>query len=109
MSGSRVLVAGASIAGPALAHWLRRRGAEVTVVERAPSCVPVGVRRWCGVLEVVSGPRADYSAGVNIGIAGWADEGGSACSNRFAYGTTSGHQSGFLRTLARNDGLLPIT
>ncbi|WP_410638598.1 FAD-dependent monooxygenase [Amycolatopsis sp. lyj-346] len=36
MSGSRVLVAGASIAGPALAHWLRRRGAEVTVVERAP-------------------------------------------------------------------------
>ncbi len=24
--GPRVLVAGASIAGPALAHWLRRRG-----------------------------------------------------------------------------------
>jgi NADPH-dependent 2,4-dienoyl-CoA reductase/sulfur reductase-like enzyme len=35
VSGTRVLVAGASIAGPALAHWLRRRGAEVTVVERA--------------------------------------------------------------------------
>jgi 2-polyprenyl-6-methoxyphenol hydroxylase-like FAD-dependent oxidoreductase len=34
MSGTRVLVAGASIAGPALAHWLRRRGAGVTVVER---------------------------------------------------------------------------
>ena len=34
VSGTRVLVAGASIAGPALAHWLRRRGAEVTVVER---------------------------------------------------------------------------
>ncbi|HEY2222867.1 FAD-dependent monooxygenase [Actinomycetospora sp.] len=42
MSGSRVLVAGASIAGPALAHWLRRRGAAVTVVERAPELRPGG-------------------------------------------------------------------
>ncbi|WP_084526087.1 FAD-dependent monooxygenase [Nocardia vaccinii] len=41
-SGPRVLVAGASIAGPALAHWLRRRGAEVTVVERAPELRPGG-------------------------------------------------------------------
>jgi len=38
----RVLVAGASIAGPALAHWLYRRGAEVTVVERAPELRPGG-------------------------------------------------------------------
>ncbi|WP_242895430.1 FAD-dependent monooxygenase [Actinomadura litoris] len=38
----RVLVAGASVAGPALAHWLRRRGAEVTVVERAPELRPGG-------------------------------------------------------------------
>ncbi|GAA3440465.1 FAD-dependent monooxygenase [Kutzneria kofuensis] len=35
-------MAGASIAGPALAHWLRRRGAEVTVVERAPELRPGG-------------------------------------------------------------------
>lgn len=42
MSGIRVLVAGASIAGPALAHWLHRRGAEVTVVERAPELRPGG-------------------------------------------------------------------
>lgn len=42
MSGPEVLVAGASIAGPALAHWLRRRGAEVTVVERAPGLRPGG-------------------------------------------------------------------
>ncbi|WP_199195603.1 FAD-dependent monooxygenase [Nocardia sp. MDA0666] len=42
MSGTRVLVAGASIAGPALAHWLVRRGAEVTVVERAPELRPGG-------------------------------------------------------------------
>ncbi|QFU87075.1 6-hydroxynicotinate 3-monooxygenase precursor [Amycolatopsis sp. YIM 10] len=37
-----MLVAGASIAGPALAHWLCRRGAEVTVVERAPALRPGG-------------------------------------------------------------------
>jgi 2-polyprenyl-6-methoxyphenol hydroxylase-like FAD-dependent oxidoreductase len=43
MSGNpRVLVAGASIAGPALAHWLSRRGADVTVVERAPGLRPGG-------------------------------------------------------------------
>ncbi|HEY7279699.1 MAG TPA: FAD-dependent monooxygenase [Trebonia sp.] len=42
MSSTRVLVAGASIAGPALAHWLRRRGGEVTVVERAPELRPGG-------------------------------------------------------------------
>ena len=42
MSGPRVLVSGASIAGPALAHWLRRWDAEVTVVERAPGLRPGG-------------------------------------------------------------------
>jgi 2-polyprenyl-6-methoxyphenol hydroxylase-like FAD-dependent oxidoreductase len=39
---NRVLVSGASIAGPALAHWLHRRGAEVTVVEQAPGLRPGG-------------------------------------------------------------------
>ena len=42
MSDIRVLVTGASIAGPALAHWLRRRGADVTVVEQAPALRPGG-------------------------------------------------------------------
>jgi 2-polyprenyl-6-methoxyphenol hydroxylase-like FAD-dependent oxidoreductase len=42
VSNIKVLVSGASIAGPALAHWLRRRGAEVTVVERAPGLRPGG-------------------------------------------------------------------
>lgn len=32
----RVLISGASIAGPALAYWLSRAGFEVVVVERAP-------------------------------------------------------------------------
>ena len=31
----KVLVSGASIAGPALAYWLHRHGFEVTVVEKA--------------------------------------------------------------------------
>jgi 2-polyprenyl-6-methoxyphenol hydroxylase-like FAD-dependent oxidoreductase len=39
MSNVRILVSGASIAGPAAAHWLRRRGAEVTVVEHGPALV----------------------------------------------------------------------
>ena len=42
MSDITVLVAGASIAGPALAHWLTRRGARVTVVEQAPGLRPGG-------------------------------------------------------------------
>ncbi|NMD57295.1 MULTISPECIES: FAD-dependent monooxygenase [Tsukamurella] len=42
MPGPRVLIAGASIAGPALAHWLTHYGAEVTVVERAPALRPGG-------------------------------------------------------------------
>lgn len=37
MRASRVLIAGASIAGPALAHWLGRYGWETTIVERSRS------------------------------------------------------------------------
>jgi 2-polyprenyl-6-methoxyphenol hydroxylase-like FAD-dependent oxidoreductase len=32
----RILICGASIAGPVLAYWLTRHGFEVTVVERFP-------------------------------------------------------------------------
>lgn len=42
MRGTRILISGASIAGPALAFWLHRFGAEVTVVERAPELRPGG-------------------------------------------------------------------
>jgi 2-polyprenyl-6-methoxyphenol hydroxylase-like FAD-dependent oxidoreductase len=38
----KVLICGASVAGPALAHWLRRHGANPTVVERAPGPRPGG-------------------------------------------------------------------
>ncbi|MDX3662598.1 FAD-dependent monooxygenase [Streptomyces sp. ID05-26A] len=37
-----VLISGASIAGPALAYWLRHRGFEVTVVERCRGMRPGG-------------------------------------------------------------------
>ncbi|WP_025111580.1 FAD-dependent monooxygenase [Pseudomonas sp. H1h] len=37
MKAKKVLVSGASIAGPALAYWLSRQGMDVTVVERAPA------------------------------------------------------------------------
>jgi 2-polyprenyl-6-methoxyphenol hydroxylase-like FAD-dependent oxidoreductase len=40
--GKRVLISGASIAGPALAFWLSRDGFKVTVVERAPTLRPGG-------------------------------------------------------------------
>jgi 2-polyprenyl-6-methoxyphenol hydroxylase-like FAD-dependent oxidoreductase len=42
MKNLTVLISGASIAGPALAHWLTRYGCTVTVVERAPSVRPGG-------------------------------------------------------------------
>ncbi|SDT78731.1 FAD-dependent monooxygenase [Actinoplanes derwentensis] len=38
----RVLISGAGIAGPALAFWLQRAGADVTVVERTPEPRPGG-------------------------------------------------------------------
>lgn len=37
MNNSDVLISGASVAGPALAYWLRRYGFNPTVVERAPA------------------------------------------------------------------------
>jgi 2-polyprenyl-6-methoxyphenol hydroxylase-like FAD-dependent oxidoreductase len=37
LRGMRILVSGAGVAGPALAYWLTRHGADVTVVEVAPA------------------------------------------------------------------------
>jgi 2-polyprenyl-6-methoxyphenol hydroxylase-like FAD-dependent oxidoreductase len=42
MKTKRILISGASIAGPAAALWLTRLGHEVTVVEQAPSVRPGG-------------------------------------------------------------------
>ncbi|MFE6491740.1 FAD-dependent monooxygenase [Streptomyces sp. NPDC057748] len=38
----RILVSGASVAGPVLAYWLTRHGFSVTVVERAPTLRKTG-------------------------------------------------------------------
>ncbi|MFI6905315.1 FAD-dependent monooxygenase [Nonomuraea sp. NPDC050394] len=51
----RVLISGASIAGPALAYWLTRYGYEVTVVERAPQPRKTGghsVDLWRPALDI---------------------------------------------------------
>ncbi|KAJ7673758.1 flavoprotein monooxygenase [Mycena polygramma] len=37
MSGLKILVSGAGIAGPSCAYWLSRSGARVTMIERSPS------------------------------------------------------------------------
>lgn len=42
MKSLTVLISGASIAGPALAHWLHRYGCTVTLVEKAPALRPGG-------------------------------------------------------------------
>jgi 2-polyprenyl-6-methoxyphenol hydroxylase-like FAD-dependent oxidoreductase len=42
MKNAKVLISGASIAGPALAYWLHRYGFQVTVVEKAPELRPGG-------------------------------------------------------------------
>jgi 2-polyprenyl-6-methoxyphenol hydroxylase-like FAD-dependent oxidoreductase len=81
MSGSRVLVAGASIAGPALAHWLHRRGAEVTVVERAPGLRPGGQAvdargvakeaiRLMGLETAVRAARTETAGAHNVDVDG---------------------------------------
>ncbi|SDC94609.1 FAD-dependent monooxygenase [Glycomyces harbinensis] len=50
-----VLISGASIAGPALAHWLHRRGIRSTVVEKAPE------RRTGGYAVDVRGAAVDVA------------------------------------------------
>jgi 2-polyprenyl-6-methoxyphenol hydroxylase-like FAD-dependent oxidoreductase len=81
VNSTRVLVAGASIAGPALAHWLRRRGAEVTVVERAPELRPGGqavdargvtreVIRRMGLDAAVRAARTETAGAYTVDVAG---------------------------------------
>ena len=50
----RVLISGASIAGPATAYWLHKYGFTVSVVEHAPGLRPggFGVDRRSAAIEV---------------------------------------------------------
>ncbi len=70
---ARVLISGASVAGPVLAFWLRRAGVDVTVVEKAPTVrgggypidlrgVAVDVVERMGLLERVEAARTGTRA-----------------------------------------------
>ncbi|GGO16210.1 FAD-dependent oxidoreductase [Microbispora rosea subsp. aerata] len=71
MTTRSVLISGASIAGPAVAYWLRRHGFTPTVVERAPAlreggqavdfrgAVHMHVLRRMGVLDEIRRLRTD--------------------------------------------------
>lgn len=79
---TRVLVSGASIAGPALAHWLDRFGFDVTVVEKAPAVRPGGqavdfkgavhrtVLERTGILDAVRAAAVPSPDGVVVDAAG---------------------------------------
>ena len=82
MTTTRVLVSGASIAGPALALWLARSGFDVTVVEKAPQVRPGGqpvdfkgdthrtVLRRMGILDDVLRARTHPQDGTVVDAAG---------------------------------------
>ncbi|MET8143466.1 FAD-dependent monooxygenase [Sphaerisporangium sp. NPDC005288] len=76
-----VLISGASVAGPALAYWLRHHGFEVTVVERAATPRPGGykvdlrgvaveVARRMGILDEVRRRSTDIRGGTWLNGAG---------------------------------------
>ncbi|MFI6520050.1 FAD-dependent monooxygenase [Spirillospora sp. NPDC050679] len=56
-----VLISGASVGGPALAHWLTRYGFEVTVVERSPG----GPRKGGQAIDV-RGPALEVAARMGV-------------------------------------------
>lgn len=57
----RVLISGASIAGPVLAYWLARHGFSVTVVERAPA-----LRKTGGHAVDLFAPAVDISEKMGV-------------------------------------------
>jgi 2-polyprenyl-6-methoxyphenol hydroxylase-like FAD-dependent oxidoreductase len=54
MTQPTVVISGAGIAGPALAHWLSATGYRVVVVEIAPGIRPGGRRSTCAVQDGAS-------------------------------------------------------
>lgn len=80
----RVLISGASIAGPALAYWLNRYGFKVTVVEKADAVRPGGrevdfkgpihlsVLERMGILEAVRRAQVPSEDGVLVNADGRA-------------------------------------
>ncbi|MEV8377201.1 FAD-dependent monooxygenase [Kribbella sp. NPDC056861] len=82
MKNTRVLISGASLAGPALAFWLERYGFEVTVVEKAAELRPGGqavdfkgpvhlsVLQQMGILEAVKQASVEDSDGTFVNAKG---------------------------------------
>jgi len=81
MNNQRILISGASIAGPALAHWLVRYGFRPTIVERAPALreggykidirgVAVDVVRRMGLFDEVQAAGTDMQGGSYVDAAG---------------------------------------
>lgn len=89
MKNKTVLISGASIAGPALAYWLNRRGFQVTVVEVAPGVRPGGhavdirgvAREVCEQMGIMPQIRRDRVH--EEGIA-WVDSSGRRTSEMSA-------------------------
>lgn len=78
---SSVLISGAGIGGTALAYWLRRHGARVTVVERAPALRDGGYKvdirgaaldvvARMGLLDEIRARRTDVRTGSVVDAAG---------------------------------------
>ncbi|MEU5693397.1 FAD-dependent monooxygenase [Actinosynnema sp. NPDC020468] len=93
-----VLVSGASIAGPALAFWLRRNGFTTTVVERAPALRPGGQTvdlRGAGLTVVERMGLADEARARTTGELGvrFVDRSGRT---KAAFGTDSLEGKGFV-------------
>ncbi|WP_328621883.1 FAD-dependent monooxygenase [Streptomyces sp. NBC_00354] len=77
-----VLISGASVAGPALAHWLHRYGFTTTIVERAPALRDGGyavdfrgeahlsVLRGMGILDAVERARTGMGSMAYVNSAG---------------------------------------
>jgi 2-polyprenyl-6-methoxyphenol hydroxylase-like FAD-dependent oxidoreductase len=82
VKNSRVLISGASIAGPALAFWLQGYGFDVTVVEKAQEVRPGGqavdfkgpihhtVLQKMGILDAVRAASVDDNDGAIVNSAG---------------------------------------
>ncbi|HEV2636338.1 MAG TPA: FAD-dependent monooxygenase [Actinocrinis sp.] len=82
MNGKRVLISGASIAGPALAYWLRRHGYDVTIVEKASEIRAGGqavdfkgpvhhtVLARMGILDTVKDAHVENADGILVNAKG---------------------------------------
>ena len=82
MKNKRVLISGASIAGPALAYWLTRYGFDVTVVEKASELRGGGqavdfkghihrtVLKKMGILDAVRAASVTNNDGILVNAAG---------------------------------------